>query len=107
MKASNIPRWVFIDAPDCWLEAIAFNQPDVCLGRKNVILSSGVLSLLADSQFDLSHTELSKLYGFKGMHTMPLSEMKAGLYAYIMSTRQPTIDGFRESIQGKPKRPKH
>jgi hypothetical protein len=106
MTACSIPQWVFINVPDCWLDTIAFNQPNVCLQCRNVILSSGALSLMGDSQFDLSHTELSKIYVFKGMQIIPFSEMKADLYEYMMDTEKPTIDGFRESIQRKHKQPK-
>jgi hypothetical protein len=98
-RARSLPRWVFIDAPDCWLEAIALDRSDRCLGLRDLILSSGILDFLADSQFSLSHSELSKIYAFKGMPKRTVSEMKADLYAYITDTPNPTIDGFRNEIQ--------
>jgi hypothetical protein len=66
-SASDLGKWVFIDAPDFWLEAIALSRPEVCHATRDVVTSCGVLDLLEDSQFNISHTELPKVSSYKGM----------------------------------------
>jgi len=100
-SARDLGKWVFIDAPDCWLEAIALSRPEVCHSTRDVVISCGVLNLLGDSQFNLSHTELSKVYPYKGMPKQCVWEKKADLYDYIKRVPNPTIDGFRHEIHAK------
>jgi hypothetical protein len=88
----DLKRWLFVDAPGCWREAVALLKPPICTHRFSEISRHPWLAILQSSEFDVTQETLSDLFRSGGRFTP--REMREELYSYVSSNANPTWAGF-------------
>jgi hypothetical protein len=90
-------RWLFVDAPACWREALALLDPPACRHRFSEISRHPSLRLLENSEFAVPQEALSGV--FRSVGRFAPRQMRDELYSYISSQTDPTWAGFCASVQ--------